>query len=54
MADPSLYRYASPLAGWENLPPLGDEKAADGKSKYEKEILSLVTALAFPKTSVHS
>ncbi|KAG0649746.1 hypothetical protein D0Z07_3727 [Hyphodiscus hymeniophilus] len=32
MADPSAYTYPSPLAGWENAPPLLDEKAADGKS----------------------
>jgi len=32
MADPSLYDYPSPLAGYENSPPLTDEKAADGKS----------------------
>ncbi|KAH6678535.1 DOPA-like domain-containing protein [Halenospora varia] len=32
MADPSLYSYTSPLAGYENLPSLPDEKAADGKS----------------------
>jgi hypothetical protein len=32
MADPSLYTYPSPLAGYENLPALPDEKAADGKS----------------------
>jgi hypothetical protein len=32
MADPSLYTYPSPLAGYENAPPLPDEKAADGKS----------------------
>jgi hypothetical protein len=30
--DPSAYTYASPLAGYENLPPLPDEKAEDGKS----------------------
>lgn len=32
MADPSLYTYPSPLAGYENAPPLPEEKAADGKS----------------------
>ncbi|EKG22412.1 Dopa 45-dioxygenase [Macrophomina phaseolina MS6] len=32
MSDPSLYTYPSPLEGWENLPPLPDERAADGKS----------------------
>jgi len=32
MADPSLYTYPSPLAGYEDLPPLPEEKAADGKS----------------------
>jgi hypothetical protein len=32
MADPSQYTYPSPLAGYENLPPLPEEKAADGKS----------------------
>jgi hypothetical protein len=30
--DPSHYTYPSPLAGYENAPPLPDEKAADGKS----------------------
>ena len=34
MADPALYTYPSPLAGYENLPPLPDEKAADGKSYF--------------------
>lgn len=32
MSDSSLYNYPSPLAGFENLPPLPEEKAADGKS----------------------
>jgi len=32
MADPSLYTYPSPLQGYENTPPLPDEKAEDGKS----------------------
>ena len=32
MADPTLYDYPSPLAGYENLPPLPEERAADGKS----------------------
>ncbi|OCK82784.1 hypothetical protein K432DRAFT_209671 [Lepidopterella palustris CBS 459.81] len=32
MADPSLYTYQSPLEGYENLPPLPNEIAADGKS----------------------
>jgi hypothetical protein len=30
--DPSHYTYPSPLAGYENAPPLSDERAADGKS----------------------
>jgi hypothetical protein len=30
--DPSAYTYASPLAGYEDAPPLPEEKAADGKS----------------------
>jgi DOPA 4,5-dioxygenase len=30
--DPSQYTYPSPLAGYENAPPLPDEKAEDGKS----------------------
>jgi DOPA 4,5-dioxygenase len=30
--DPSAYTYPSPLEGYENLPPLPDEKAEDGKS----------------------
>jgi hypothetical protein len=32
MADPSAYDYPSPLAGYEDAPPLSNEKAADGKA----------------------
>jgi hypothetical protein len=32
--DPFVYTYPSPLAGYENLPPLPEEKAEDGKSEY--------------------
>ncbi|MCJ1260999.1 hypothetical protein MMC22_000863 [Lobaria immixta] len=32
MSNPSLYIYPSPLEGFENLPPLPDEKNEDGKS----------------------
>jgi DOPA 4,5-dioxygenase len=32
MANPLKYKYASPLAGFENAPPLSDEKNEDGKS----------------------
>ncbi|MCJ1228153.1 hypothetical protein MMC12_004814 [Toensbergia leucococca] len=32
MADPSVYKYPSPLQGYENLPALPNEKAEDGKS----------------------
>lgn len=32
MADPSLYQYPSPLAGWESDEPLSAEKNEDGKS----------------------
>ncbi|KAG4025118.1 hypothetical protein MFRU_066g00210 [Monilinia fructicola] len=32
MADPSLYKYPSPLAGYENLAPLPTELSQDGKS----------------------
>ncbi|KAL1619334.1 hypothetical protein SLS56_010134 [Neofusicoccum ribis] len=32
MSDPSLYTYPSPLEGWENLPPLPNDRAEDGKS----------------------
>lgn len=32
MADPSLYKYESPLKGYENCKLLPDEKAEDGKS----------------------
>jgi hypothetical protein len=46
MADPSQYTYESPLKGWENLPPLGDEKAADGKSKKSKMLPMIHMALA--------
>ena len=34
MADPGQYEYPSPLAGYENLPPLPEERAADGKSYF--------------------
>jgi hypothetical protein len=30
--DPTLYTYPSPLAGYENAPPLPEEKAENGKS----------------------
>lgn len=30
--NPPLASYPSPLAGYENLPPLGEERTADGKS----------------------
>ncbi|KAK3333460.1 DOPA-like domain-containing protein [Cercophora scortea] len=30
--DPSDYTYPSPMAGYENAPPLPDERAEDGKS----------------------
>jgi len=33
MADPARYDYPSPLVGYENAPPLSDEKAEDGKSE---------------------
>ncbi|MCJ1259619.1 hypothetical protein MMC24_007458 [Lignoscripta atroalba] len=33
MTDPSLYEYPSPLAGYEDLPPLPCEKADGGKGK---------------------
>jgi hypothetical protein len=32
MADPSLYTYPSPLEGYENADPLGNEISSDGKS----------------------
>jgi len=32
MADPSAYIYPSPLAGYENAPPLPNEISEDGKS----------------------
>ncbi|KAF2230529.1 hypothetical protein EV356DRAFT_473437 [Viridothelium virens] len=32
MTDPSLYTFPSPLEGFENLPSLPEERAADGKS----------------------
>lgn len=37
MADPSLYTYPSPLAGWENLPPLPTDISSDGKSYVNPE-----------------
>ena len=37
MADPSAYAYPSPLAGYEDAPPLPDEKALDGKSYVNNE-----------------
>jgi len=32
MADPSLYKFPSPLEGYRDLPPLPEEISADGKS----------------------
>ncbi|KAF4441830.1 DOPA 4,5-dioxygenase [Fusarium austroafricanum] len=32
MGDASVFTYPSPLTGYENAPPLSDEKAQDGKS----------------------
>jgi DOPA 4,5-dioxygenase len=32
MGDPFAYTYPSPLAGYENAPPLPDKIAEDGKS----------------------
>ncbi|RFU80385.1 dopa 4,5-dioxygenase [Trichoderma arundinaceum] len=32
MANPLKYTYSSPLAGFENAPPLSDERNEDGKS----------------------
>ncbi|RTE70864.1 putative 21.2 kDa protein [Fusarium euwallaceae] len=32
MGDASVYSYPSPLTGYENAPPLPEEKAEDGKS----------------------
>lgn len=32
MADPSLYTYAWPLAGWESETALSEERSEDGKS----------------------
>jgi hypothetical protein len=32
MPDAAQYEYPSPLAGYEDAPPLPDERAADGKS----------------------
>ncbi|MCJ1452230.1 hypothetical protein MMC28_002572 [Mycoblastus sanguinarius] len=42
MSDPALYEYPSPLAGYEHLPSLPDEKASDGKSYVnpQTEVLS--------------
>lgn len=37
MADPSLYTYPSPLAGWENSPPLPTDISSDGKSYVNPE-----------------
>jgi len=36
MSDPYIYSYPSPLKGWEDLPPLPEERAADGKSKRQQ------------------
>jgi DOPA 4,5-dioxygenase len=44
MADPSSYDYPSPLAGYENAPPLPDERAADGKSYVNPETGKLSVA----------
>ncbi|KAF5022206.1 hypothetical protein F66182_5745, partial [Fusarium sp. NRRL 66182] len=32
MGDASVFTYPSPLTGYEDAPPLPDEKAEDGKS----------------------
>lgn len=32
MSRPVKYNYTSPLAGYENAPPLSEEKNTDGKS----------------------
>ena len=32
MTDAFAFEYPSPLAGYEDAPPLSDEKAEDGKS----------------------
>jgi len=32
MSDPFAYDYPSPLEGWENLPPLSEDRNEDGKS----------------------
>ncbi len=32
MSRPVKYNYTSPLVGYENAPPLSEEKTADGKS----------------------
>jgi len=40
--DPSAYSYPSPLAGYEGLPPLPDEKAEDGKSEYSPNITAFL------------
>lgn len=32
MADPGAYHYSSPLAGFENAPPLPEDLTEDGKS----------------------
>jgi len=34
MSVPTIYEYPSPLAGYENLPPLTEDRAADGKSYF--------------------
>ena len=49
MADPSLYTYPSPLEGYQNLPALPTEKAADGKSLANPPSTSLSEAYtSFP------
>lgn len=32
MANPLKYKYPSPLAGFESVPPLSEERNEDGKS----------------------
>ncbi|KAK8206105.1 DOPA-like domain-containing protein, partial [Phyllosticta capitalensis] len=44
MADPALYTYPDPLEGFEGLPPLPDERNADGKSYVNPPAASLSPA----------
>ncbi|KAG5761791.1 hypothetical protein H9Q72_010088 [Fusarium xylarioides] len=54
MGDASVFKYPSPLTGYENALPLPDEKAADRKSytKYAKELWERIRR-EFPELRIY-